>query len=159
MRSALETKSEGPLRLTCRCSISPKSRRRRPPALRAARSITRISPGRAIVCPYSSVERDADRSRGQFDFAPAARDIGVVAVDRGRVDVAVVHVAPLFRPGLAQAQVVEVGEADEALAVAAVRPVARRLVSGMRFEEAEIHLERERLVVVDHAQDIAGGKI
>ncbi len=42
--SAIETKSAGPLRLTWSCSTSPKSRRRRGAALRAARCMTVIRP-------------------------------------------------------------------------------------------------------------------
>ena len=42
--SAIETKSAGPLRLTWSCSTSPKSRRRRGAALRAARVMTVIRP-------------------------------------------------------------------------------------------------------------------
>jgi hypothetical protein len=38
------TKSAGPFRLTCNCSTSPKSRRIRGAALRAARVITVIRP-------------------------------------------------------------------------------------------------------------------
>src|SRR5690242_5060358 len=42
--SAMETKSAGPLRLTCNCSTSPKSRRSRGAALRTARCMTVIRP-------------------------------------------------------------------------------------------------------------------
>jgi hypothetical protein len=42
--SAIETKSAGPLRLTCSCSTSPKSRRMRGAALRAARCMTVMRP-------------------------------------------------------------------------------------------------------------------
>src|SRR3954454_9872410 len=42
--SAIETKSAGPLRLTWRCSTSPKSRRSRGAALRTARCMTVMRP-------------------------------------------------------------------------------------------------------------------
>src|SRR5690348_6032371 len=49
--SAIETKSAGPLRLTCSCSTSPKSRLKRGAALRAARVMTVIRPEWATIYP------------------------------------------------------------------------------------------------------------
>src|SRR3546814_18610632 len=46
--SDLDTKSAGPFCETCKCSISPKSRRSLVPALRAARSMTVMMPDRAL---------------------------------------------------------------------------------------------------------------
>src|SRR5579884_2329839 len=57
--SAMETKSAGPLRLTCSCSTSPKSRRRRGAALRAARCITVIRPEWATTSPLPQARERA----------------------------------------------------------------------------------------------------
>ena len=62
--SAIETKSAGPLRLTCSCSTSPKSRRRRGAALRAARG------------------HDGDQAgMGYHRLSPRAGHIPVVDID------------------------------------------------------------------------------
>src|SRR5688572_3031697 len=111
--SALETKSDGPLRLTWRCSTSPKSRRSRPPALRAARSITRIIPDTAANALFLSVERDADRAGRDLDLAPSARKLEIRAVAGHRIDDAVIDLIVLTRAGLVDLQIVDVGEADE----------------------------------------------
>src|SRR5690606_24232684 len=121
--SALDTKSDGPLRLTWRCSTSPKSRRSRPPALRAARSITRISPDNAdkMLVPIvllRSVDREPDRSGGNLDLTPTAGELELVPVACDRVDHAVVDFLAVGRPCLVDLQVVDLGEADVTAAIA-----------------------------------------
>src|SRR6187399_2571057 len=112
--SALETKSEGPLRLTWRCATSPKSRRSRPPALRAARSIMRINPETAANLPFQSVERDADRAGGDLDLAPATRKLELLPIAGDGIEHAVILVLAVDGFGLVDLEVVDVGKANVA---------------------------------------------
>src|SRR5687767_13888218 len=138
--SALETKSDGPLRLTWSCSTSPKSRRSRLPALRAARSITRINPDTADNARILSVERDADRTGRDLDLAPSARELEVLAVARYRINDAVVGFAH-DRGGLVDLQILDVCEPDEPAAEAAFVAILRRRVVGMHLGQPEFHLQ------------------
>src|SRR5688500_11814917 len=151
--SALETKSAGPLRLTCRCSTSPKSRRKRLPALRAARSITRINPETMATGGFpSSVEREANRLRRNLHLAPAAREREPLSVAGNRIDDAVIVD---ILAGLVDLQVLDIREPDVAPVKAPLFTLLRRFVVRVQLGQAEVHLERQRLIVVDHAGEEA----
>src|SRR5690606_1794583 len=153
--SALETKSEGPLRLTWRCSTSPKSRRSRPPALRAARSITRISPDTAATIYFLSVECDTDGGGRNLDLPPSARELEVPPIPRHGINDAVVRRLVPVRARLVDLQVFDVRKTDEAAAIAALFTGLRRHVLGMELGEPEVHLQRQRFIVIDDSEQIA----
>src|SRR5688572_10242987 len=140
--SAMETKSAGPLRLTCSCSTSPKSRRSRGAALRTARSMTVIRPEWATKIVYSVGAANIFATVSVHDDAGSARDVGRhhdanAIVENGRLVAGRRRLALHYRVGLDDGRFDLVGElnADRPLVIELHDHVHAVLEEGRRLAD------------------------